>query len=487
VRKTLPVNMMLEGRTALVVGGGRVGQRKVELLLDAGASVRLVCPDCVLELSAMSDAGKIVYAQKEFSPDDLDGVSVVFACTDDKHVNRAVLDAARRAKVLCCCADGNWADGDFVTPAVVRSGDFLLAVSTNGKSCRQSRLIKENLRRHIDAIESSELLVIGTSHECLSAERRAPFQLPLPQREAVGDMIRQVWGVHEFFILNTCNRVEVVAAISREAGTSGILGRILRFDQLPMDCYYVKRGFEAFSHICRVVAGMDSQTPGEFHVVAQFKDAVSEAETFGWAGPIIHDLGDAAMHVSKAIRHVVEPLLEVAEIEDVALRYLDFVKKARAASSRVLVIGTGVVGHGLVDGLMRRGCSCVWAYHEHLPDVKPEFASRIKVIKLGAIPDVLRDVDAVVSAVPVEEPLLTRSCHTPMLNPKGILFIDLGMPHNIDPALDGGNTVVVGLDELKNWFRKGNGSLSKADALCSQALEEHREFYDRILASIRGE
>jgi glutamyl-tRNA reductase len=479
---------MIERRRVLVVGGGRVGQRKVELLLDAGADVTLVCPECVAELRSLAETGAIRHAARRFETADVEGASLVFACTDDKRVNRRILESAQACRIPCCCADGNWPDGDFVTPAIIRAGDVLIAVSTSGKSCRQSRLVKDNLRKHLDSIESSDLLVLGTSHEYLSAGERAPFHLLLREREAMGEMIRQIWGVHEFFILNTCNRIEVVAAISREAGTSGILRRLLRFDQLPPDRYYMKHGFDAFSHLCLVAAGMDSQTPGEFHVVSQVKEAADEAVTFGWAGSIIRELCDAALHVSKDIRHEVEPLLDVAEMEEVALRYLAE-QKPGLADCRVLVIGTGIVGQGLVADLLRRGCRCVWAYYRNAPALSAEGARRIEVIQLADLARVLPEVDVVVSAVDAPEPVLNRPEHGARLNPRGVTLIDLGMPRNIDPALDAvGNGVrVADLDEIKQWYRTANGTLDKVLEACDAILREHRGIYERMRRSIQGE
>ncbi len=486
VKKTFPLNALLEGRAVLVAGGGRVGQRKVELLLDSGAEVTLVCPQCVQELAELAGAGRIRHVARCFEASDVAGCSLVFACTDDKHVNRAILEAAQAARIPCCCADGNWPDGDFVTPAIIRSGDVLIAVSTSGKSCRQSRLIKDNLRMHLDSIQSSDLLVLGTSHELLTAEERAPYHLLLREREALGEMIRQVWGVHEFFILNTCNRIELVAAISKEAGTCGILRRLLRFDQLSPELYYMKHGFEAFAHLCLVTAGMDSQTPGEFHVVSQLKDAADEAAARGWAGSILRELCDAALHVSKDIRHEVEPLLDVAEIEDVCLRYLD-AEVPRLASARVLVIGTGVVGQGLVAGLLKRGCECVWAYHKNPP--APAAAASLTVVRLDALDGVLPGADVIVSAVNAQEPVVSLARHGGLLNPRGVLMVDLGMPRNIEQAFDacGRSVRVADLDVLKRWYRASNGTLDKVLEVCHAILNEHRGIYERMRRSIQGE
>lgn len=487
VRKTFPINAMLEGRRVLVVGGGRVGQRKVELLLDSGASVTLVCPACVAELEALAKAGKIQHAVRCFAATDVQKCALIFACTDDKHVNREILQEAQAARVFCCCADGNWPDGDFVTPAIIRTDDVMIAVSTSGKSCRQSRLIKDNLRKHLDSIQSSDLLVLGTSHEYLSGEERAPFHLMPKDREIVGEMIRQVWGVHEFFILNTCNRVELVAAISRDASTCGILRRLLRFDQIRPDLYYMKHGFEAFSHLCLVTAGMDSQTPGEFHVVSQLKDAVDEATTLGWAGSISRELCDAALHVSKDIRHEVRPLLDVAEIEEIAMRYLD-AEVTNLVTSQVMVIGTGVVGKGLIAALLKRGCRCIWVYHNNRPTVDAESSERVRVVQLEEIMEVLPEVDVVVSAVDVKAPVVTVNKHQQALNPSGVLLVDLGMPHNIDPHLNCAGEVIriADLDVLKAWYRAANGTLGKVLEVCEAILKGHRNMYDRMRRSIQG-
>jgi len=473
----------------LVAGGGRVGQRKVELLLDSGADVNLVCPDCVPELEALEREGRISRAPRKFSDADVNGCALVFACTDDKRVNRRILDAAQTASIPCCCADGNWPDGDFVTPAIIRAEDLLIAVSTSGRSCRQSRLIKDNLRKHLDSIQSSDLLVLGTSHEYLNTTQRAPYHLQSGDRETLGEMIRQIWGVHEFFILNTCNRVEVVAAISKDASTCGILRRLLKFDQLNDDLYYMKHGFEAFAHLCMVTAGMDSQTPGEFHVASQMKEAVDEAIGQGWAGSIIRELCDAALHVSKDIRHEVAPLLDVEELEDLSVRYLEEALPG-LEGRHVLVIGTGVIGQGIVASLLKRGCGHVsWAYYRNAPSLSAEGAQCIEVLQLDDLERVLPVADAVISAVDSRNYVLSLIQHKTRLNPKGVVLIDLGMPRNIDPAFDdyAGNVMMADLDVLKCWYRVANGTLDKVLEVCRSILKDHRNFYERMRRSIRGD
>jgi len=244
----------------------------------------------------------------------------------------------------------------------------------------------------------------------------------------------------------------------------------------------MKHGFEAFAHVCKVTAGMDSQVPGEVHVVAQLKDAIDEAVTRGWAGSLIRGLCDSALRVSKDVRAEMGNLLDVSEIEDVALRYLDAKSLSRGTA---LVIGSGVVGRGAIKGLLERNVKCIWAYHAN----KPEAEEGVRVVQLDKIHDVLPEADIVISAVNTQLPVVTAVAHKSVLNPQGVFFVDVGIPRNIDPAFDacGGTVRVADLDELKRWFREQNGSLDKANTICDRVLDANRESYERIIKSLRGE
>jgi len=55
-----------------------------------------------------------------------------------------------------------------------------------GRSCRQARLVKENLHRHIETLETADLLVLGMSHEQLSVQEREPYHLVGGELDRVG-------------------------------------------------------------------------------------------------------------------------------------------------------------------------------------------------------------------------------------------------------------------------------------------------------------
>src|SRR5688500_8050881 len=95
----LPVYMQLQGQPAVVVGGGRIALRKVELLRKAGARVPVVAPHVTEELRQWNARGEIQYIEAPFEPRHLDGAIVAIAATQIREVNAKVSHAARARRV----------------------------------------------------------------------------------------------------------------------------------------------------------------------------------------------------------------------------------------------------------------------------------------------------------------------------------------------------------------------------------------------------
>src|ERR1051325_7267816 len=89
-----PVNLNLQGRGVLVVGGGSVAQGKTEQLIKAGARLLIVSPELTARLRELADLGIVRYRRGEFSQDDLQGVMLVISATDCHLTNQTVARAA---------------------------------------------------------------------------------------------------------------------------------------------------------------------------------------------------------------------------------------------------------------------------------------------------------------------------------------------------------------------------------------------------------
>jgi uroporphyrin-III C-methyltransferase/precorrin-2 dehydrogenase/sirohydrochlorin ferrochelatase len=141
----LPIFLRLEGRPALLVGAGKVALEKIGSLLKTGLHLRVIAPEARQEVQALAAEGRLEWVQREFLPDDLNGMFLVIAATDKPDVNAAVYQAAIERSVPCNSVD-DIPNCDFYFGSVVRRGDLQVAISTAG----ESPALAQRLRREID-------------------------------------------------------------------------------------------------------------------------------------------------------------------------------------------------------------------------------------------------------------------------------------------------------------------------------------------------
>lgn len=139
-----PVFVDLGGKKAVVVGGGAVAERKVEVLLRCGAKVRVIAPHFTAALLEHGRNGTVELVQRAYREGDLSGALVTFACTDDHAVNAAVHSEAARNAQLCNVVDVPDLC-NFIVPSIVERGDLTIAVSTSGNSPALAKRIKKEI------------------------------------------------------------------------------------------------------------------------------------------------------------------------------------------------------------------------------------------------------------------------------------------------------------------------------------------------------
>ena len=156
----LPVVLIGDGLRALVVGGGAVAERKAGALLDAGASVRLVAPAITEGLRRTAAAcDRLELLEREWSAGDIGEAQLVVAATDAREVNAAVAAEARRAGRLVNVVDRP-EEGTFVTAAVHRAGDVIVAVTAGGVPKAAAR-IRDAIATRVDHRYARAVALVG--------------------------------------------------------------------------------------------------------------------------------------------------------------------------------------------------------------------------------------------------------------------------------------------------------------------------------------
>ena len=167
-----PVNLLVSGRRCVVVGGGRIAARKIDALLDAGATVHVVAPRIDDEVRAWRNEGRLTADERAFRASDLDGAWLATAATDDPSVNRAVFAAGQERRVWVNAAD----DPDncsFTLMSVVRQGDLVVTIGTGGRSPALATYLKDHVTSEMGPEWGVLLDLLSEAREQQRAEGRS--------------------------------------------------------------------------------------------------------------------------------------------------------------------------------------------------------------------------------------------------------------------------------------------------------------------------
>lgn len=147
-----PAYLNLSNQNALIIGGGKVAARKAASLLSFKARVQAAALSFDAAFDTLPQVQRIYSA---WTPALLEGVFLVVAATDDEIVNRSVSEECAKRSILCNVVD-NKELSSFIFPAIVREGDLVIGISTEGASPSAAVYLKEKiasmLPQNFDAI-----------------------------------------------------------------------------------------------------------------------------------------------------------------------------------------------------------------------------------------------------------------------------------------------------------------------------------------------
>lgn len=162
--KNYPINLDLDEKKVLLVGGGKVALRKFKRLLKTGAFVRIVSPKLNADFRNTLEQKKInnkwQYFKRKFQQNDLIDIFFVIAASNDQNINKRIASLAKEKNILTNIVD-NKDISDFILPSVVKRGDFMVSFSTNGKLPALSRELRIKFEKKFGKEYELYLEIIG--------------------------------------------------------------------------------------------------------------------------------------------------------------------------------------------------------------------------------------------------------------------------------------------------------------------------------------
>jgi precorrin-2 dehydrogenase/sirohydrochlorin ferrochelatase len=150
----LLIDLKLDGKTIIVVGGGSEGYRKTQNFVDSGAKIWVISKAFSSGIQKLHEAKKVALLKTEIQDakafvDSLNPKpDMLLAVTNDPKLNLELVKAAKSTGCMVYSVD-NPALSDFILPAVARVGEVKIAVSTSGKSPAMARVLRQRIEKMI--------------------------------------------------------------------------------------------------------------------------------------------------------------------------------------------------------------------------------------------------------------------------------------------------------------------------------------------------
>lgn len=141
--KYYPAFLKLNAKKAVVIGGGKIAERKAHVLIKAGASVKIISPAITKPLERLKKRGLLAHVKRNYRKGDLKDAFIVIAGTSSVKINSKIArDAGHLVNVIDTPSEGN-----FIAPSTVKRGPLTIAISTAGCSPAVSKTIRKELEK----------------------------------------------------------------------------------------------------------------------------------------------------------------------------------------------------------------------------------------------------------------------------------------------------------------------------------------------------
>ncbi|MBV5303621.1 MAG: bifunctional precorrin-2 dehydrogenase/sirohydrochlorin ferrochelatase [Chlorobium sp.] len=145
MKSFLPLNIRIDNKKILFVGGGKIALHKIKTVLQYTRNISIISPEIQDELHQMG----FEEICKEYETSDLEGFFLVYACTNNIEVNRRIKNDAAAYGIMVNVVD-NRELSDFISPAVIKMDEMTIAVSSNGENVKKTVEWRNKLKSIIE-------------------------------------------------------------------------------------------------------------------------------------------------------------------------------------------------------------------------------------------------------------------------------------------------------------------------------------------------
>ncbi len=332
------------------------------------------------------------------------------------------------------------------------------------------------------------IVLLGVNHKKTPLEIREKMALSGGYQEPL-EKLRGLKGLKEYYLLSTCNRVEVLFTcqdpeqLRREVLDLLFAGKVSREE--VADCIYVYENQEAVHHLFMVASSLDSMIVGESQILGQLKEAFRHASEQKTAGLILNRLLHKSFSVAKRVRTETRIGANAVSISYAAVE-LGRKIFGDLRGKRVMLVGAGEMAELAAEHLVGQGIDDVVVANRTLERAM-KLAARFKgrAIGLNEVVDQLLDVDILISSTGAQGLVLFKKDIAPLMprrRNRPLFFIDIAVPRDLDPEINTlENIYLYDIDDLNNVVEMNREQRDKEALKARRIVEEENLKFQRWL------
>ena len=295
----------------------------------------------------------------------------------------------------------------------------------------------------------------------------------------------------EAFVINTCNRVEIISASKDNFATYhailGLLSRVkrLNFHSLAKSAKRYEDA-DAIEHIFSVVSSLDSMVVGEAQITGQVKDSFKLSYNNNTAGKELNKVLSYAVKCAAEVRNSTQISSKPISIASVAVAKAE--EELKSLSGMVgVVVGSGEMGKLAAKHLLRAGADVLLVSRtkENAEALANELGENVKVGSYEKLQSYINKYRLLFTATSSKEPIITKD----MIEKKNIdrLWFDMAIPRDIDNTINDSSIKIFYIDDLKE-ISKNNHALRKEQALkATEIVQQYKDDFLKWLQTLAVE
>ncbi|MCP4036118.1 MAG: glutamyl-tRNA reductase [bacterium] len=343
-----------------------------------------------------------------------------------------------------------------------------------------------------------KILLVGMNHRTAPLEVRERYAAQDP-----GPALRKLVGcdeIEEAVLVSTCNRVDLVVTTHQLEGAILRIHRFFRSDLADGEANvggpsideisYEHRDAEAVRHVFRVSSSLDSMVVGEPQILGQMKDAYRLAVENEACGPVLSRLFQRAFATAKRVKNETRIAQRPVSVARVAVQLARQIFE-EMEDKRALLLGAGEMIELSLFALQREGLRDVRVANRTFANAEA-LAARFSAVphRLDELDRLLEDADVVLACVGGAQPILSYAVVKAALDVRRgrpVFFIDIGVPRNVDPRVDGlDNAYVYDMDDLQSVADANAGERRRESDRGETIVGEEQLKFDSWLSGLKA-